>query len=90
LLHLNYLPLAVFATAVFLAINLLLFPLAYLAALAKKFQLCARGNSTQAIQETVVFIVVGWLTLPIAILVDTVHFFRHLFSDKVQKIKATF
>lgn len=80
LLHIGYLPVAALTTTFFFTINVILLPFALVAALLKKFKLLVSGHCKRRILDILVFVMVGWLTLPVAVVVDTCHFFRHLFS----------
>jgi hypothetical protein len=70
LLRIGYLPVAIASTAVFLASNALMCPIAYLAALAKKLQLALIARSKTAVSDLVTFALCGWAMLAISVVID--------------------
>lgn len=88
----NYLPIAVMALICFLAASVILWPLAYIAAIAKKVQLLSTSRRVKraSVMDLLMFILCGWAILFLTIFKDAFQYWMHLYCLSYTSIKEKF
>jgi hypothetical protein len=86
----GYLPIGLIVTVIFFVANTLMLPFAYVIGFLKKVQLILTGKSSgHYVLDLVYFVALGWLSLTLNVLIDTVFFMAHLFSKNFESIKSS-